>query len=401
MNWSYIQYLLDTLRKVVTRPWPEWLAGLAFGLVNILFFVVAFKPFTIYTGIYVWGSTLKDLIAGSGLDNAYNVFTNFTSVSDLGLVAGAFIAALLAGEYRIRSASTGDYLHALTGGFIMALGVALAWGCNWGGFLSAITALSLHGYAMLPGLIVGGFLGSRYLEWRAERMLRAIELPPLEEAVAPRPPRKGIVSVGGVISSLIITLAFTGGIAAYALGGGRLLAVYALGLTVGFIIQRSRFCFATAFRDLLGGPEMARSIRLQVGIAIAMAVGATGVALLKYMGFVDPEAYVKYVGISNFLGGILFGFGMVIAGSCASGMLWRIGEGHLKALAALLGAVLTYPFAKDYLRPVVLEFLGGYKVPLTVLGGYGGALALVYLTAIAWATFVLYLAYRRGVKIYG
>src|SRR5205814_3362458 len=45
------------------------------------------------------------------------------------------------------------------------VGATLAFGCNIGGFFSAISALSLAGFAMMVGLGVGAFLGLRYLVW--------------------------------------------------------------------------------------------------------------------------------------------------------------------------------------------------------------------------------------------
>ena len=39
----------------------------------------------------------------------------------------------------------------------------LAFGCNIGGFFSAVSALSLSGFGMMLGLGLGAFLGLRYL----------------------------------------------------------------------------------------------------------------------------------------------------------------------------------------------------------------------------------------------
>jgi hypothetical protein len=37
------------------------------------------------------------------------------------------------------------------------------------------------------------------------------------------------------------------------------------------------------------------------------------------------------------VGGIVFGVGMVLAGGCGAGTLWRAGEGHVKLILALVG----------------------------------------------------------------
>lgn len=134
---------------------------------------------------------------------------------------------------------------------------------------------------------------------------------------------------------------------------------------------------------------------MQLGIATAIVIGATLAAALKYMGVVDPYAYIKPAGLANFLGGILFAFGAVIAGSCASGMLWRAGEGHVKALVAIGAAVTVYPIAREYLRPLALEYIGAVKFPLFAVG-YLEGLLLIYVTMGLWAHLAIYLLRRWG-----
>jgi len=45
-------------------------------------------------------------------------------------------------------------------------------------------------------------------------------------------------------------------------------------------------------------------------------------------------------GIHTFIGGILFGIGMVLAGGCASGTLMRVGEGFAMQMIALVGLII-------------------------------------------------------------
>ncbi|MCE4612231.1 MAG: YeeE/YedE family protein [Desulfurococcales archaeon] len=380
--------------------WPEWLGGILLGLANIVFLALAEKPFTIYGGFYEWGASVYSQL---GLDLEHSsIFTNKTSVGDLGLLTGAFIAALLANEFKARRPVGGiEYLEGALGGFLMAVGVALAWGCNWGGFFSAVTALSLHGFAMLPGLVLGGYLGLRYVRWKMEKMASVIEVE-LEEAPGGAMVKASSTARPNAWARLLVAalaLALLLSVVNY-FGNGFFAALAMVGVLVGLVIQRSRFCFATAFRDLLGGPEMVRSVRLQVGIALGIIVGATGAAALKYMGYVDPGVYVKYVSLSNFLGGVIFAFGMSLAGACASGSLWRVAEGHIKALIALVAAVASYPLLVSPVREVVVGSLAPVKVPLFALGWAVG-LALVYASMVAWILFVYFLAYRRGVMVHG
>ena len=397
---SFTAYLSDLIRYRVFSNvgWPEWLGGILLGLLNVFFLALALKPFTIYGGFENWGRHVYSLL---GIFSVDKVFTaHRTSVGDIGLFLGALLAALAAGEFRVRRGFPRDYLEGILGGVLMALGVVMSWGCNWGGFFSAIIPLSLHGYGMFIGLIIGGYLGLLYVRWSSARLFAKMAEVELEVAeanpVEPRgylsyPARLGVGIVIAIIFSLMILLGP---------GGGPYLAMTLIGLLVGIVIQRSRFCFATAFRELFGGVEMARAVKLQIGIALGIIVGATGAAILKYMGYVDPGIYVKYISISNVIGGIIFAFGMSIAGACASGSLWKAAEGNLKILAALLAAVFTYPFLK-LLRGPLVDALNPAKVYIPDALGWGGGLLFIYLTMLIWMILVLYYSFRRGVKIYG
>ena len=70
---------------------------------------------------------------------------------------------------------------------------------------------------------------------------------------------------------------------------------------------------------------------------LAIALGAPVGAALIAQGTVDPYlAIPSRFWIGSMLGGFVFGIGMVFAGGCASGSLWRVGEGHLKLVVAVL-----------------------------------------------------------------
>jgi uncharacterized protein len=124
----------------------------------------------------------------------------------------------------------------------------------------------------------------------------------------------------------------------------RVLAVFWLfGLAFGFVLQRSRFCFASAFRDLF----LLGDARVMKGIIAGLAVATAGFAVL--MARLLPEAgwgslpfgaTVLPLGIHTLLGGVLFGIGMVLAGGCTSGSLYRAGEGYVGSMVALVGIML-------------------------------------------------------------
>lgn len=103
------------------------------------------------------------------------------------------------------------------------------------------------------------------------------------------------------------------------------------GVVAGFAFQRSRLCFVSALRDLFlfGDTGMTRGIVALLGLTALIAPAATGWRL--------PGPSIGPAPADLVLGGGLFGIGMVLAGSCASGALWRLGEGQRSQVWILAG----------------------------------------------------------------
>jgi hypothetical protein len=103
------------------------------------------------------------------------------------------------------------------------------------------------------------------------------------------------------------------------------------GVAYGMMLQYGRFCFASASRDLFaaGVPRMA------VGILIALVFFSliqAGLAATNMSTF-HPAPF----GIQTLISGVIFGVGMVLAGGCASGSLYKIGEGNGTSILSILG----------------------------------------------------------------
>lgn len=103
------------------------------------------------------------------------------------------------------------------------------------------------------------------------------------------------------------------------------------GVAYGMMLQYGRFCFASASRDLFaaGVPRMA------VGILVALIFFSIIQATLAStnMSTFHPAPF----GIHTLISGLIFGVGMVLAGGCASGSLYKIGEGNGTSILSILG----------------------------------------------------------------
>jgi len=394
---DFKDFIRQELEKIFgSKGWSPIIAGILIGLVNIVSYVWVKKPFTVYTGFLNWGQHIYSLIGLSSIAGVPKLIPLLepTSVGDIGAIIGAMIAASLANEFAIRRISNRvEVFEAIAGGVLMALGVSLAFGCNWGGFLSAITSWSLHGFAFLVGALIGGYLGLKYVTWKAEKIMKELEIvsSSSEEFTQILSVGKARKSLGKYVVLAVAIVMLTLLTAYYASIGSPMIGGLFIGITIGILLQRARFCFATAFRDLFNGPENVRALDIHKGIAIAILVGSTGVFALKFMGMVKEDIGVAPVHIINTVGGLLFTFGSVLAGGCASGILWRTGEGHIKAWIALLTTVLAYPIFSQLIRPYVA---GNPRIFIPYSIGWIQAFILMIIFITFYILSIYYLEYK-------
>jgi uncharacterized membrane protein YedE/YeeE len=151
-----------------------------------------------------------------------------------------------------------------------------------------------------------------------------------------------------------------------------------LGLSLGYILQRGRFCLNSAFRDIIFLDNLTtfRAYLLSVVVAI---VGSNLIQDLGFMVTANPQTgelvhtallRQNFVPLANILGGFLFGLGIVLAGGCASGIVFRLGEGQAAAIIAIIGfffgVVMTtdgvFSHLHHYLKGFTFE-IGGIKNP--------------------------------------
>jgi uncharacterized protein len=110
------------------------------------------------------------------------------------------------------------------------------------------------------------------------------------------------------------------------------------GFLFGYIFQRSRFCFAAGFRDVF----MIRNTVLSRAVLLTVFLTTIGFVIVHFIkGDALPSGGIIYpLGLHTAIGGLIFGFGMVIAGNCVSGCLMRMGEGYLMQWLTFGGILL-------------------------------------------------------------
>ena len=113
------------------------------------------------------------------------------------------------------------------------------------------------------------------------------------------------------------------------------------GLIYGLALQYGRFCFSSAFRDLFA----VGVARMAVGITIAIVLFALVASLVTAQGL--STFHPAPSGIHAVIAGLIFGIGMVFAGGCASGSLYKTGEGNMNALIVVLAISVSQALFVD------------------------------------------------------
>ena len=139
-----------------------------------------------------------------------------------------------------------------------------------------------------------------------------------------------------------------------------LLSGLLIGAAFGFALQRGRFCINSAFREVLF-----QDYTMLRAYMLAVVVTMVGANLIESLGMLQPVADASggttagelyrqaFVPWANVIGGYIFGMGIVVAGGCGSGILFRVGEGTLAYVLAVFGFFFGIVVAKfGFLKPV-------------------------------------------------
>jgi uncharacterized membrane protein YedE/YeeE len=147
------------------------------------------------------------------------------------------------------------------------------------------------------------------------------------------------------------------------------------GILLGLAARLGRFCTLSSIEDALFGYDLTR-LRMW---ALATAVAIAGVGVTSALGLVDFSQTLYHRLALNpvawIAGGLMFGFGMALCGTCAYGTLARIGGGDLRALFGFLiigiAAYMAAAGPTAHLRLFLLEpFSLGDNVPYRTMSDF-------------------------------
>ncbi|WP_319582608.1 YedE family putative selenium transporter [uncultured Pseudodesulfovibrio sp.] len=283
----------------------------------------------------------RDIAGAVGLHRAGVV--QYMRPEIIGFVLGSLGAALMGKDFRPRAGSA-PIVRFVLGVFAM-IGALVFLGCPWRAILR-LAGGDLNALFGIAGLIVGIGIGTLFFRQgynlgRAQKTYSSVGL------LMP------LIMVGFLVLMFIypqVAEEPKSGVLFYSLKGpgamhAPLFISLAVGLLVGILAQRSRFCTMGAFRDLI----LFKQVHLLSGV-IALLVAAFAVNMILgqfHMGFASqPVAHTQ--GLWNFMGMVLAGLCFALAGGCPGRQLFMAGEGDGDAAVFVLGMIVGAGFSHNF-----------------------------------------------------
>lgn len=275
---------------------------------------------------------IRDIAGATKLHTA--AIVQYMRPEIVGLVVGAFVIALVTGEYRSTAGSSPAIRFLL--GVITMIGALIFLGCPLRMVLR-MSAGDFNAYVALAGFILGVGTGCIFLK-KGFSLGRAYDT------------RKENGYVLPFILVILLILSLTTALFAVSTEGpgsmhAPVLASLAGGLIFGAISQRSRTCFAGGIRDVI---LMKNFDLLSVigGLFLVMLVYnlATGHFMAGFSG--QPVAHTE--SLWNLLGMYTVGFAAVLAGGCPLRQLILAGQGSGDGVMHVLGMLVGAAFCHNF-----------------------------------------------------
>jgi len=287
---------------------------------------------------------VRDIAGALGLHRA--AIVQYLRPEIPAFILGSFLAARFAGEFKARTGSA-PIVRFVLGAFSM-IGALVFLGCPWRAWLR-LAGGDWNAIFGILGLVAGIAAGIVFLK-RGYSLGRNFPAPKVAGYVMP------VLALGLVALAVLVPL-FGRGADGQAVGpiftsekgpgsmAAPILVSLVVGLVIGFLAQRSRFCTVGAVRDVV----LFRDPHLALGIA-ALVVFAFGTNLILGQfkpGFGgQPVAHTD--GLWNFLGMALSGLAFTLSGGCPGRQLFLSGEGDGDAGIFVLGMLVGAGFAHNF-----------------------------------------------------
>ena len=302
----------------------------------------------------------RDIAGAVGLHRAAVV--QYLRPEIFGIVLGAFLVSLAAKEFKPRGGASPILRFFL--GMMAMIGALVFLGCPWRTFLR-LGGGDWNALFGLAGLVTGIFGGAMFIK-------SGYDLgDPAESRFS-----AGLIFPLFILGLLSLRFIFpfigqaSNGIIFYSLKGpgaqhAPLVMSLLLGLGVGVIAQRARFCTIGGFRDLF----LFKQWHLLSGIlSLLLTVFVLNVIVGQFHpGFAgQPVAHTQ--SLWNFLGMVLAGLAFTLGGGCPGRQLIKAGEGDSDAAVFSLGMLVGAAFSHNFLLAASPKGIGTYSAIAVFVG---------------------------------
>jgi YedE family putative selenium metabolism protein len=303
----------------------------------------------------------RDMAGALGLHRAAVV--QYIRPEIIGFVLGSLIAAYLFKEFRPRVGSA-PIVRFVLGAFAM-IGALVFLGCPWRAVLRLAGG---DGNAILGllGLIFGIWIGTLFLK-NGYNLGRTQKTHTTVGWMLP------LIMLGLLVLMLVFPQAAgqeKSGVLFYSLKGpgamhAPVLLSLIVGLGIGFLAQRSRFCTMGAIRDtvLFGQTHL-----LSGFISLVVFAFLTNFVFGQFKPGFSGQPVAHTMQAWNFLGMALAGLAFALAGGCPGRQLFLSGEGDGDAAVFVLGMIAGAAFAHNFGLASSPKGIGPHGIAAVVVG---------------------------------
>jgi hypothetical protein len=345
------------IKNIFAGPWGIIIVGIFIGILAPLLQKLG-NPANM--GVCV-ACFERDIAGALGLHRADVV--QYIRPEIIGFVLGSLVAAYLFKEFRPRLGSA-TIVRFFLGVFAM-IGALVFLGCPW---RAALRLAGGDGTAILGllGLIAGVWIGTLFLKG-GYNLGRTQETHAAAGWMLP-------LFMLGLLALMLIFPQVSGegksGVLFYSVKGpgsqhAPLAVSLIVGLAIGFLAQRSRFCTMGAIRDFV----LFRQMHLLSGfLALIITAFIVNMALGQFNAGFEKQPVAHTMHFWNFAGMALSGLAYCLAGGCPGRQLFLAGEGDGDAAVFVLGMIVGAAFGHNFGLASSPAGIGPNGIPALIVG---------------------------------
>jgi hypothetical protein len=160
--------------RIVRGSWPLWVGAVVLAVLGAGVLLVSGGAWGVTSAFGLWGAKIVQALGGHPENWAFwrqptsaaslsgPVLTDKNSLTDIGIMVGAAVAAAAGGAWTLhRRIPWRTAVAGLLGGILLGIGARLANGCNIGAYLAGIASGSLSGWVWGVAALAGTWVGLR------------------------------------------------------------------------------------------------------------------------------------------------------------------------------------------------------------------------------------------------